>query len=283
MILLDNVLEMFNLTTDLILGISDSIFKSEKHKYDWISFWEQVKIPNVKYIDFKKQKYYDCYIFKVDYNTTKSIIESKREQLELFLNNSSLLIDQKSCYLYIKARNSLQIDNLYTLDKYKRVGYKIPIALSPTGNIIYYKLDNASNSNIYVAGTTRCGKSNLIRLLLTQLITMKKSDIQLSIINTKIVDLIEFENTKNTIHYTENIDEVISILEKNLEDMENRYLLFKKNNVKNIWEFREQVGKIPLRIIVIEELATFQGNKEFYEKLTQLASEKEQVQELLYY
>lgn len=264
----DLMLEIYNLWVDLIVNL---IFKSN-NKYDWNTFWQDLGFKNITYYDFKSERYYDIYVFKVSYNVTKTKIQENTEQLQNFLLNKNIIIDQKGNFLYIKVRNEKEMDNLYSYEKYKPNNFKIPLAIKPSGKIIYHNLDNASNSNIYVAGTTRCGKSNLIRLLLTQLTTLSRADVRFSIINTKIVDLIEFKEVKNTEYYTEKDDEVVDILHKNLECMEDRYKLFKQKGVKNIWEYRKQVGKIPLKIIVIEELATFQKNKEFYELLTQLAS-----------
>ena len=60
-----------------------------------------------------------------------------------------------------------------------------------TGNIRYIDLSEPSNAHCYLAGGTRCGKSNALRLITTQLIMKRKCDIQLDIINEKIVDLFE--------------------------------------------------------------------------------------------
>ena len=56
--------------------------------------------------------------------------------------------------------------------------------------------------------------------------------------------------------------------------MNRRYILFSKNKgVKNIWDYRNKVTKMPVRLIVIEEMSTFEGNKDFHEALRLLAQQ----------
>ena len=100
------------------------------------------------------------------------------------------------------------------------------------------------------------------------------ADIQFSLINPKIVDLVEWKQVKNVKHYTEDSTEATEILLDNIEEMKRRYILFARNKgVKNIWDYRNKVNKMPVRLIVIEEMSTFEGNKEFHEALRLLAQQ----------
>ena len=93
----------------------------------------------------------------------------------------------------------------------------------------------------------------------------RKCDIQLDIINEKIVDLFEFQNCKNVINYTEDRDEAYPILLSAIEECERRYELFKLKKVKNIWDYRTKVRKMPIRFVIIEELSSYAEDKDFHE------------------
>ena len=43
-------------------------------------------------------------------------------------------------------------------------------------------------------------------------------------------------------------------------------------NVKNIWDYRKHIQKMPIRIVVIEELSSYVNDKEFHNKLKNIAS-----------
>ena len=56
--------------------------------------------------------------------------------------------------------------------------------------------------------------------------------------------------------------------------MKRRYILFAKHKgVKNIWDYRNKVTKMPVRLVVIEEMSTFEGDKEFHEALRLIAQQ----------
>jgi len=74
-------------------------------------------------------------------------------------------------------------------------------------------------------------------------------------------------------HYTEIESEATDILIANIEEMQRRYILFAKNKVKTIWDYRNKVNKMPVRLLVIEEMSTFEGNNKFHESLRLLAQQ----------
>ena len=164
---------------------------------------------------------------------------------------------------------------IYNPEVHKIKGFKIPIGLDLDElEIRYWDLSDPANAHGYAAGTTRCGKSTLIRLITTMLIQKSVADVQLSWINIKKVDGNEFEHCKNTIHYTEDEAEANDILRANVNEMKRRYTLFSKHRgVKNIWNYRDNVGKMPIRLIIIEEIAGFEQDKEFHETLRLIAQQ----------
>ena len=107
-----------------------------------------------------------------------------------------------------------------TAEMLKSKGYKIPLGINLDNyKIRYWDLADGANAHCYIAGATRCGKSNLLRLIMTVLTQKSCADIQFSLINPKRVDLIEWEQVKNVKHYSEDPGEATEILLENLEEM----------------------------------------------------------------
>lgn len=254
----------------------------EKRKYNWNLLFTLLglndgKFRKVVYHDFKYEKYYNNYIFLISPAITVKDFENKIENISYFLNVpvEDLKLNQVANKLNLRVRNNEPMNFEYEPQTHKAKGYKIPIGINlDTLKIRYWDLSDGANANCYIAGSTRCGKSNLLRLIMTVLTQKSIADIQFSLINPKIVDLVEFQNVKNTKHYTENPTEATEILLENIEEMKRRYVLFAKHKgVKNIWDYREKVNKMPVRLIVVEEMSTFEGNKEFHDALKLLAQQ----------
>lgn len=266
---------MLNLATKLLVD-------EEKRKYNWELLFTLLglndgKFRKVVYYDFKKEKYYNNYIFLISPAITVRDFEKKIENIGYFLNVpvEDLKLDQVANKLNLRVRNDVPMNFEYEPQTHKAKGYKIPLGIDlDSHKVRYWDLSDGANANCYIAGSTRCGKSNLLRLIMTVLTQKSIADVQFSLINPKIVDLVEFQNVKNTKHYTEDATEATEILLENIEEMKRRYVLFAKHKgVKNIWDYREKVNKMPVRLIVVEEMSTFEGNKEFHDALKLLAQQ----------
>ena len=110
-------------------------------------------------------------------------------------------------------------------------------------------------------------------MIICQLVSKSIRDVTLDLLNEKRVDLIEFKECKNILNYTEDTEEAYDILKLVIKDIENRYKIFSKyKGIKNIWDYRNKVEKIPIRIVVIEELSSYIDNKDFHKCITNIAS-----------
>lgn len=222
------------------------------------------------------EEYFKRYSFKCPIGINENDFKKVSSKISHFMG-----VDEKEIKI---KRNKFKVDikvlvkkpsPVYDPNVHKMKGFKIPIGLDlDTLEIRYWDLSDPANSHAYAAGGTRCGKSTLIRLISTIIIQKSVADVQLSWINIKKVDGKEFENCKNIIHYTENEEDANEILLKNIEEMKRRYILFSKNKgIKNIWNYRKAVGKMPIRIIVIEEIAVFEQDKYFHQSLKHIAQQ----------
>lgn len=220
------------------------------------------------------EDYFKVYQFTVPIGLSIDDFKKHTEAITHFMNVDGITIVRNKKLIEIKVLINIPYEE-YEPQIHKSKGYKIPIGIDlDNHNIRYWDLSDGANANCYIAGSTRCGKSNLLRLIMTILTQKSCADVQFSLINPKRVDLVEFQNVKNTKHYTEDSTEATDILLENIDEMKRRYILFSKNKgVKNIWDYRNKVSKMPLRLVVIEEMSTFEGNKEFHEALRLLAQQ----------
>ena len=220
------------------------------------------------------EDYFKTYQFTVPIGLSVEDFKEHTEAIAHFLEVDTVSIVRNNKLIEIKILIGVPYEE-YNPETHKAKGYKIPVGIDlDKHNIRYWDLSDGANANVYIAGSTRCGKSNLLRLIMTVLTQKSCADIQFSLINPKRVDLIEFQKVKNIKHYTEDPEEATEILLENIEEMKRRYILFSKHSgVKNIWDYRNKVTKMPVRLVVIEEMSTFEGDKEFHEALRLLAQQ----------
>lgn len=258
--------------TKKVLGLST---------YDFKDLFENIALKNKaneypKLIDFKKNENSNTYLFRVPVGICLKDFNDKLEQISFFIgeDKDNIRIERIGYNIAIKIITD-KPKAVYDPEKYKMVDFKIPIGIElDTLKVRYWDLSDPANSHGYAAGGTRCGKSTLIRLILSMLVQKSIADVQLSLINIKKVDLNEFENCKNTIYYTDKEEDANDILVENVNEMKRRYTLFSKYpGVKNIWNYRSKVSKMPIRMIVIEELAGFEQDKEFHKTLRLIAQQ----------
>lgn len=220
------------------------------------------------------EDYFKIYQFTIPIGISIKDFKEHTEAISHFIGVDNISIVRNNKLIEIKVLTKVPYEE-YNPELHKAKGYKIPVGIDlDKHNIRYWDLSDGANANCYLAGSTRCGKSNLLRLIMTILTQKSCADIQFSLINPKIVDLVEFQKVKNTKHYTEDPEEATDILLENIEEMKRRYILFSKHKgVKNIWDYRNKVNKMPVRLVVIEEMSTFEGDNKFHEALRLIAQQ----------
>ena len=279
------------MSENLLSPVVDTLYNSSKLLIKAIS-----KVLGANTIDFKRlfvelnlcnkskeypelyniinEDYFKVYQFTIPIGLSIEDFKEHTEAIAHFLEVDNVSIVRNNKLIEIKILIGVPYEE-YNPETHKAKGYKIPVGIDlDKHNIRYWDLADASNSNAYIAGSTRCGKSNLLRLIMTVLTQKSCADIQFSLINPKRVDLVEFQRVKNTKHYTEDPEEATDILLDNIEEMNRRYILFARHKgVKNIWDYRNKVTKMPVRLVVIEEMSTFEGDTDFHEALRLLAQQ----------
>lgn len=277
---------IFEPICDSVVECSKMLYKCVKkalglNTYDFRKFFEEVGLCNKskeypKFYNFYYDEYFQVYIFKCPVGIDVGEFKKTSGKLAHFMGIEENKIKIKRNKFDIEIKVLINAPKpVYNPDIHKMKGFKIPIGLDlDTFKIRYWDLSDPANAHGYAAGTTRCGKSTLIRLISTMLVQKSVADVQLSWINIKKVDGNEFKNCRNTIHYTEDEEDANDILLQNVDEMKRRYILFSKNKgVKNIWNYRNKIGKMPIRVIIIEEIAGFEQNKEFHQTLRLIAQQ----------
>lgn len=229
-----------------------------------------------KLVNMCDEEFYKVFEFTVPLGMSIEDFKKKEDVFAHILNTNvrDISFKKKEYNVLIKVRNSKRPNFTYDETIHKMKGFKIPVGVDlETMDIRYWDLEDPANSHAYLAGGTRCGKSTLLRLIMTCLVQKSAADVQFDLLNEKRVDLVEFKDCKNTVNYTEDVEHANTILLDVIEEMERRYTLFSRNrSIKNIWQYRSQIKKMPIRIVVVEEMASYVEDKEFHASLRKIAS-----------
>lgn len=246
---------------------------------DFTDFFNNINMKNAsgdipKLRNKWEDENYKIYEFIIPTGMTIDDFNNNKNKFCHLLNKEKEDVSFKKNGYYIQLRIKKEeiVCADFDLEKHKAKGYKIPIGINLEDcSIRYIDFSEPSNAHMYLAGATRCGKSNCLRVIISQLVMKRKCDVVLDLINEKRVDLFEFRNCKNVIHYTENRDEAEDILFDAIQDIDKRYELFTYRNCTDIWRYRK-FKKMPIRFIVIEELSSYMKNKDFHNMLALIAS-----------
>ncbi|MBQ8998014.1 MAG: hypothetical protein IJ086_04885 [Clostridium sp.] len=271
--------------------IEDVLFGNKKSPYNWEKFFLDIKIntkeikadgnikehTDIRLEKIEEQEFYDCYTFVVNYNITAKMLEEKIDNISnlVLKPKEDIRIEQYGNRIYIKLRNNKEMNYEYDPEKYFRRDFKIPVGYNVKNNeLILVDLFTSENYGCYLAGSSGGGKSVTLRLILSHLVNCKpKKDLELVIVNTKRVDLKDFQYARNTVKYQVGTQGIEDLLYDELEEMDRRYKLFDRTDCDDIWEYRENIGAIPFRLLVIEEISSYKDNKDYQSYMELLSSQ----------
>lgn len=282
--LITSIVDSVKITSKLISNIIN-----KKSEYNWEKFFLDLNINkkevkpdgsikeyiDIKLEEVKEQEFYDCYIFIANYNITAKMLEDKIDNISnlTLKKKEDIRIEQYGNRIHIKLRNNNKMSFEYNPQEHFRKDFKVPIGYNLKNNeLILLDLFKSSTFGTYIAGSAGGGKSVTLRLILSHLVNCKtKRDIEFVIVNTKRVDLKDFENANNTVRYQLGTDGIEDLMEEQLIEMDRRYDIIDKADCYDIWEYRKKVGPLPFRLLVVEEISAYKDNKE-YQKAMELIS-----------
>ncbi len=161
--------------------------------------------------------------------------------------------------LPLEKRQKVLLRNYIDADDFKQYSKENPLAflvgVNEVGDPVFSCMSKVKH--LLVAGTTGSGKSVwLNQLILTLLTTKNPSEVQFYMIDIKQVELTVFEDFPQVQSVVTEVNDAVVLLNKLIKEMNRRYDLFKKCNVKNIAHYNKQFpNKLPYIICVIDEYA----------------------------
>lgn len=201
------------------------------------------------------------YKFTLPCGLTLKDFDEKKEAIEQHLGRE---IDIK--YTYKEILIEVYNENMKTLYDYKPIKVKgnVPIIIGydRQGNLVSCDLSNGE-PHMLIAGETGSGKSTVIRAIATNLILM--SNVKLHLIDLKMgAEFNVFSKSNKVISFGRTISESHDILSNLNDEVDRRYSLFFKNDVRDIEEYNKKFKnkKMNYEVLIIDEYADLQSEKE---------------------
>lgn len=159
-----------------------------------------------------------------------------------------------------KHKDTLLLKEILDSDEFRNLKSKLPLALGKdvTGNTIINSIANMPH--LLIAGATGSGKSVCINTIIMSILYKARPDeVKLIMIDPKVVELNVYNNIPHLlIPVVTNAKKAQFSLNWAVQEMERRYQLFAKNNVKDMQSYNELdtiTEKMPQIVIIIDELA----------------------------
>lgn len=153
---------------------------------------------------------------------------------------------------------------------------EVPIGEDHLGELVFVNFSSANSPHLLVGGTTGSGKSEALNTILEGLTKhYSHKELQLQLIDPKSTELLRFENVPHLIgKIGYEPKEAVELLEKAVEEMQNRYKLFREIKTNSLQKYNAIVDseeRLPWRLIVLDE----------YADLTSDADDKKNIEDLL--
>lgn len=209
----------------------------------------------------RKTEYSTIYRFTLPAGLSLKDFEDKKDAIEQYLGRS---IDIKYTYkeIYIEVYNEKQKIH-YDYEPVKING-KIPILVGydKKGKLVSCDL-SSGEPHMLIAGETGSGKSTALRSIITNLIL--ESNVKLHLIDLKMgAEFNVFSKCNDVLSFGRTIHDAYDILRVINDEVDRRYQLFFKKDVKDIKEYNSKFPfkKLDYQVLIIDEFADLQTEKE---------------------
>ena len=269
---------VFDCTWDLSYKFFTWLFDGYmKPKTDFNPLWIEVRLYNSignapilkKHIKTDRT---ETYIFTIPVGMTLGDFIKNKEAIAQYLHQDcrniriELANNMAAITIYDTSKLSFNYKD-YNFD-YKSKELRIPIGIDlKTFDVVYWKPSSPNECHMLIGGSTGAGKSVALNVILQYLVN--RNDVELWLQDTKLVDLVEYENCPQTKFYNEATDYSIETVEALRNEMTERYRYLKSKGYKNVNECNGQYKQI---FYVVEELASFnpKDHKDFYKGLAEI-------------
>lgn len=232
-------------------------------KFDRIFRGLQLCIGNAYPIQKSRYKteYSTVYTFTLPAGLSLKDFEDRKDAIEQYLGRS---VDIK--YTYREIYIEVYKDNIKTMYEYEPIKIKgdmpILIGYDKKGELVTCDL-SSGEPHMLIAGETGSGKSTTLRSLISNLILM--SSVKLHLIDLKMgAEFNVFAKSDRVVSFGRTIHEAQDILSNISKEVDRRYDLFYKKDVKDIKEYNKkfQFKKLDYQVLIIDEFADLQSEKE---------------------
>ena len=265
----ENILEPLvdNLSEAFKVGLK-CLYKALNIKpyFDIIDFFKQVEFKNKQGQYPKLIKTYESskgytYLLSVPIGLSLDDFEKLKGALQMQLKNSIEIRDRKG-YIEIEV---------ITKELPSKIDYKVPCRMKDS---IYIPFADSLGESVYLdlketphtlcTGTTGGGKSITTRNIITSLINLYPNEVNLYLIDFKIVEMSIFKNLKQTKCYVNEVEDAKEVIADLMTECKRRYKLFDEVGVTNIYDYNKKVApnkRLKFDFIVIEEFVMLLQDK----------------------
>lgn len=217
-----------------------------------------------------------CMVVTNNYFTPNAIELAKSNDVELW--DRDILIKMITLSLNHKQEENLEeiisFKDILNSEEYKNINSNVPLILGKTelGELMITTIDKMPH--ILITGITGTGKSMFLHMLITSILyKTSPKDVRFVLIDPKVVELNMYNGIPHLlIPVISDVNKASAALSWAVVEIEKRYELFAKYNVRDISSYNEKcTEKIPEIVIVIDELAELntEGIKNLIDELTQ--------------
>lgn len=237
-----------------------------KPYFDIVDFFKQVEFKNKQGQFPKLIKTYESpkgytYLLSVPLGLGLADFEKLKGALEIQLRNSIEIRDRKG---YIEVE-------VLTKELPSKIEYKVPTRIKDSlyipfadslGESVY--LDLKETPHTLCTGTTGGGKSITTRNIITSILNLYPNEVNLYLIDFKIVEMSIFKNLKQTKCYVNEVEDAKEVIADLMTECKRRYKLFDEVGVTNIYDYNKKVApnkRLKFDFIVIEEFVMLLQDK----------------------
>ena len=260
--------------------IQDNKLISKDNSYNFNELFYNCGLDNKskdmpQLINYKNMSTVDIFTFKLPAGVSVSKVRTKLEEVADFFEIEEMNIKIQ------KKNNKMDIiitkNNLFSNEKV--IDYYIPKLdknklMMPIGHYInkdylekFLAVDMSSGDipHAFIGATTGGGKSNfIISVLLSWVLNYSHKDLEICIMDSQggadYTTLLYAPHVKNNKCYSD-IDEVHEILDDCLIELKERQQKLVNTETKNAVEYRKRIGKMPFKVIIIDEYASFKDTE----------------------
>lgn len=192
-------------------------------------------------------------------------VERKRKDIQAALGIHSLSIEQgdeagtikysipSQTHQIVSLRELIEREDFYKYSKEHELAFIVGV--DETNNPIYLSLKELRH--ILITGSQGSGKSVFVnQLLTTLLITHSPEELNFILIDPKQVELHQYEKFPHVQEVITNMSKAVKSFNNLIKEMDDRYKLFAKENVKDLQTYnRKSENKKPYIACVVEEWA----------------------------